>query len=283
MHPKALLFRLWLAFSTTGTIISFASLTSDIFAWVEFIRDMIAAYRDVVDAVWGTLFRALQSLLPDFRVARWVHDYLTLTSLMSASIVWALHATSVQFGWGGLGSVLGVIKNSVLDVQVGGNILDLFGTRARAALLANNGQISPEAEQAIARLSRPEIRPELAMLGVLCALAIVASLIVFPLLILPLLRSAEIQAARRSPRLVDARVAELSKMELNVDETRILAKELQTSRDGADGSEPIARMYHDEIAKQILYYYIAVFVGFGMLVFANYLFKEFAERLNPAN
>jgi hypothetical protein len=271
--PKTILVRAWLVFSTISTVISIASLFDDIVAWVDFIRQIILAYRGLVDPLWGWLLGALPFHLP-----RWVHDYLTITSLMSVSILWSLQATSNTFGWRGLGSLLGVIKNNLLDFQIGGNLLELFEKGARRAVGESVGSVPPEVSSVIAHVARPLRQPSLAIIQPVGAALVLVAGILLPIVVPALLRHFDYQSERRTLRLLAARKVELQSTPLPPEILNILMRELENTQGTAEGSLRITELYHDEIRRQIIYYYAAVFAMFVVLVLINYGIQRFQNN-----
>lgn len=264
--------RIWIAFSVVGQISSLASLLDDVIAWNAFIADVITAYRAIVDFIWGSLFELFR-----FNAPQWIHDYLTLSSLMAVSVFWALHSTSQTFQWGGLGSVFGVIRNSLFDLRVGGNALELFDTRTRRAAASAGIDITEADAAIIDHLARPSGRTGQFLWAIFGVTFLVVSLVVLPVLIPVFLRRDDARSTNLTIRLFIRRKRELEKSGLMADLKKLAITEIDSRISDARSRQSMYNAYHNEISRQILYYYLAVFVLFGILVLANYFFQNISE------
>jgi hypothetical protein len=264
-HPKNILAKAWIGVSTTGTVTSIASLLGDIIAWRPFAREIIAAYRSIVDFVWTPLL----GLLP-FHAPRWLHDYFTVTSLMTVSVLWALHSTSRTFGWGGLGSVFGVIVNSIFDLRIGGNLFELFAKHARENLAKLPGGPQPEAQQIADELAAMPKSAAPLIDGVATTAAILVAGAALPIAIAPLVQASDNRADRRTFKVIRQRREVLEASALQPAEKSILRTELQSIEEITSGRVEMTGLYHAHIRKQMLYYYAAVFLLFAIVVFVNY-------------
>jgi hypothetical protein len=264
LSPQSLLTLSWTVLGTLTQIIGVASLVQDLVAWGPFIRGMIAAYRHLVDALWGPLLGLLPLDLP-----RWTHDWLTITGLMSLSVLWSLHQTSKTYGWGGLGSVLGVMRHTFLDFSIGGNALALFAGNARLAL-AEQGLLEPADETRIDHLARRPGRLKPTLLGLLVLILALAALVVFPLAIPALMYLADHLDGAQFQAVLKARIAEADKTLTDPARHALIRAELDRTVSNCDVRDATNALYYRTILKELGLYYLFVMVGFGLLVFANF-------------
>lgn len=270
MGPQKFLARLWVAFSTVGTIISLASLFDDVVAWGPFIRAMISAYRRIIDPVWSLVF----GWLP-FHMPTWTHDYFTLTSLMSIALFWALHQTRVVLQTGP-GTPLLAVWATELEFKVGGNSFDLIGKSATRAAEAR-GEVSHSLRVAIANLGRSETSWRLVADGVIAAALL---LLAFPFLpvIVPGFMAWRDRVANRRARVAFARRRRaVEESGLDSSDQQLLIAAIDSRTADYASVEALNGVYHAEIRRQILYYYLAVAVSFGGLVLANYVLTRVME------
>lgn len=272
MDAKQFLIRFWIGFSTLGTVISLVSLTDNIIAWAAFIVDLVDAYRQLVDGFWGALF----SPLP-FNVPRWLHDYATLTSLTSVSVLWAYLRTSSKLGFSSLGSIFGIVKNSVWDLRVVGNMFELarddinvktadLQTDADLAALAQFNEIST------LKSSYGEIS-----IAIFFTVAIAAIMVVFPFLVVPFIAFVDRRSFRASLKLIDKRTRQFERSAPNAPAKQFALETLAKTRASAKNRKQIDALFHSEVRQQLLYYYAAVALIFATLVFMNYAYGIIAD------
>lgn len=270
MGPKQALVRLWLAFSTVGTIISLASLFDDVVAWGPFIRAMIAAYRRIIDPVWSFVF----GWLP-FHMPLWTHDYFTLTSLMSIALFWALHQTRVVLQTGPSTPLLAVWATE-LEFKVGGNSFDLIGKAATRAAEAR-GQVSHTLRVAIANLARPETSRLLVADGIIAATLLALAFPFLPIVVPGFMAWRDRVANRRARIAFARRRRAVEESDLDASDQQLLTAVIDARAADYASVEGLNEIYHAEIRRQILYYYLAVAVSFGGLVLVNYACTRLLE------
>jgi len=270
MGPKQALVRLWLAFSTVGTIISLASLFDDVVAWGPFIRAMIAAYRRIIDPVWSFLL----GWLP-FHMPPWTHDYFTLTALMSIALFWALHQTRVVLQTGPSTPLLAVWATE-LEFKVGGNSFDLIGKSATRAAEAR-GDVSHALRAAIADLARPETSWRLVADGVIAAALLLLAFPILPVVVPSFMAWRDRVANRRARVAFAQRRRRVEESGLETSDKQLLVAAIDSRAADYASVEALNEIYHAEIRRQIVYYYLAVAVSFGGLVLANYVLTRVME------
>lgn len=264
MTPGTLLTRVWIGFSTVGTVVSLASLFDDVIAWGRFIREMIAAYRGLVEPLWSFVLGWLPLRVPD-----WAHDYLTLNSLMSVAIFWALHQTRETLQTGP-GTPLIALWSTELEFRVGGNSFERIEAAARRAAEARD-EVSPALEAAIAQAGRAETGPRLVVDGLLAALVLAAAFVFAPVLAPGFMAYRDRLANRRARRAFARRAAEVRASGLPPEETALLLDAIEARAADYASIEGLNDIYHAEIRRQILLYYLAVAVGFLGIVLVNYV------------
>lgn len=273
MSAQSFLLRVWLAFTTFGTLCSLASVCDDVIAWSGFIVVLIGAYRALVDAVWGALFGALALDLP-----RWTHDYFTLTSLMSASILWALSRAGEALHIPAR-SLWTVLRDTTLDFTVGGDALRFFAARAREGFKA---PIPADVDAVIDHVSRSTRTPWLIVDGLAAATLLVLSAIFLPILAPPFLAYRDRLAHRRALRMFAARRLEVDAAALESGDKAIIRDALLGQAKEHESFAALARLYHETIRRQIVIYYAAVAVGFLGLVLLNLLLQKMSAATAAA-
>ncbi|MFC7380083.1 hypothetical protein [Brevundimonas sp. GCM10030266] len=273
MTAQSFLLRAWLVFSTFTTVLSLASLSEDVIAWWGFIVDLVRAYRSLVDGLWGGLFGAFSLDLP-----RWTHDYLTLTSLMSTSILWALSRAGEQLHIGAR-SLWAVLRDTTLEFTVGGDALEHFTDRAHERLPA---PMRPEAEAVVKHVARSTKTTGLVLDGLLAAAVLLACAILMPLLALPFLAYRDRLAHRRALKMFAARRAEIEQAGLEEQERDILVDAMVGQAKGHESFPALARLYHQAIRRQLVLYYAAVASIFLGLVLLNVLGQKISVALATA-
>lgn len=273
MTAQSFLLRVWMVFSTFGTIVSLASLCDDVIAWWDFLIDLIRTYRSLVDAVWGGLFGALSLDLP-----RWTHDYFTLTSLMSTSILWALSRAGEELHISAR-SLWAVLRDTMLDFTVGGDALEHFAARVRERLPA---PIRPEAEAVVARVARSTRTNGLVADGVLAAATLLACAIFMPILALPFLAYRDRLAQRRTLKMFETRRLEIEHAPLENDERAVLVEAMLGQAKEHESFFALARLYHETIRRQLALYYAAVAVTFLGLIVLNVFGQKVSAALMNA-
>lgn len=276
MEARTFLKNAWMIFGTVGGVISIASLFDDLVAWVDFVQRMIIAYRSLIDPFW----RYVLQWVP-FHLPRWVHDYLTISGLTGVSILWSLHATAREMGFGGMGSVIGVFTNAFLDFSVGGNTLALF--RADATASARDLGTDHDALDAMAdHVGRDERSAGLIVDGIANSILLVVLMVVAPFLIPLLMQWRDTLELRRAARLFERRQREIDLLPVDpfvrdAWKTALAGRASHYADFGA-----INALYYGKVRANILAYYMAVAVLFGLLVLINYGIGRYHELVRKS-
>lgn len=117
--------RIWLVFSTATSLISLSSITDSLIAWSDFIVRLIISYRQIRDLIWNSLFSFINVNPPT-----WVSDYLTINSIFSISLIWAMTEAGKASGSAKLSSVFLYIKNSLFDFKISLSVVKRFKDEA---------------------------------------------------------------------------------------------------------------------------------------------------------
>jgi len=246
-------------------VISLASLFDNVVAWVDFIQQIIIAYRGIVDAVWGPLL----DLLP-FHTPRWLNDYLTICGLTTMAVLWALHRTSVELGFDKIGSTFGAIRRMFFDFSVGKSALASFEAKARDEQKLGH-PVTKEITTLIEKLARKNLPWTWRVFNIfwIAALALIVPIAPY---ILPFLMYARDRTdIARAQKLFGLRKSELAATAIDPAIRGSLGEIFEKQADSFMTFEVINQIYYRTVMRNQLWYYAAVLVFFLMLVFINYV------------
>lgn len=271
MEARTFLKNAWMVFGTVGGVISIASLFDDLVAWIDFIQRMIVAYRGLIDPFWSFSLQWVPFHLP-----RWVHDYLTVSGLTGVSILWSLHATAREMGFGGMGSVAGVFVNAFLDFKVGGNTFELFRDDARDALQSVPGD-DQDYQAMVDQVGREQRTPWLIADGLLNGFLLIVLVVAAPFLIPWLMQWRDSLELRRAARLFANRQYEIDGLPIDPFLKDSWKTALAMRADNYADFGAINALYYSKVQANILAYYLAVAVLFGLMVLINYGLQRYDE------
>lgn len=264
--PKRILIGAWFAFSTLSTVISIASLAEDLIAWNQFILGLIRSYRDIVNFIWGGFFSIFDLHFPQF-----IHDYLTINALCATAVTWALYSSSVKLGFGSLGSFWLFLKNNLASVTLAASYLSNFAAGAEASLKKIPGAMTEEVKIKIQKFATPH---RSALLVFEAVLAIVLFLSLFwtaAFFIPPLMYWLDIQNCNASIAFMTVRRAEIESSSETQHLKSLLLEEFDIRFQAARDEVQIVKLYHNELWKSLLWYFVTVVVAFLLVVLSNYL------------
>lgn len=271
MNPKDFLIKAWIAFGTFGGVVSLASLFDGVIAWVQFIADIILAYRSLVDSFWGSILSTLSIHTP-----RWTHDYLTLCSLSAVAVLWSLNRTARELSFGEISSTFAAIWRMFFDFSVARSTLTNFSAKA-----SNEDRlgipVTKDVVDLIARISRPDQPFIWSMWNVFWILVLIVLVLGAPYGV-PFLMSARDKAdIERGRYMFDVRKSELLASGLPLEKLECLMKIFDEQTLSFLNFEHINQLYYRTVIRHQFWYYAAVFVLFFALVFANYAWARFGD------
>lgn len=264
--PKKIIFYIWIGFSTFSTVVSLASLLDGVLAWVEFLRSVIEAYRDLVDGFWGALFAIF-----DITLSQELNDYLTLNSLFAISITWGFYRTGDELGFA-LASLRQFLKNNLFDFTLGGNTFDLFRKGALKQLNEKCGGVSKNATTAIDSLTRSYPKTLLTIDGIVSSLLLIVLVFTCSFIVPVYLKWRDLRWNTKSRDLMISRQYELQDHELSTCESPVIMERFNSICVFSTKSDrQILELYHTIFRKSIGWYLLTIFILFLIIVFINYV------------
>lgn len=258
-------------FGTVGGVISLASLFDSIIAWVDFIREIILAYREIVDALWGPLF----DLLP-FPTPRWLHDYFTICGLTGIAVLWSLHQTAKELGFEKLGSTFSAIRRMFFDFSTARSALQTFSEKAQDE--SKLGQpVTSEVSAFVAELARLDQPRAWIAINWLWIVALAAIIALAPYLIPFLMVARDRSDITRARKLFQMRRAELNRSDIEQDLKNSISEIFEGQASTFLTFEKINELYYSKVIKNQLWYYGVVFLAFFALIFGNYAYNQFQQ------
>ena len=270
--PKIILKYLWIAITTAGSIVALASFFDTLILWSEFIQKIISSYRSIASAIWTPLLELLPFIFP-----RWVDDILTLNALSAAAVLWALHNAKSQMGSAAApGSMVGRIIREFKQYHLGGNTFTLFGQSATKIVRAHFGEQFDEThEKIISNLSRVDRDILFQLSNILLTLILIALALVAPYLTPFVMTYMDWRYIRLSGNVFEKRAKEVS-IAFNYDTlAQKMTVALLERTESFYNWRAIDTIYYKIVLRSQLWYYFAVFVLFGFIVFTNYLFQSY--------
>lgn len=269
LEPKRILLGLWFGFSTISTVISIASLAEDLIAWNKFILGLISSYRDIVNFFWGGLF-----FFFDLHFPQVVHDYLTINTLCATAIAWALYNSSIKLGFGALGSFWQFLKNNLASVVVAASYLSNFAAGAIAALEKDPAGLADDVRKKVQQLAQPYRSTRLILEAVVAIFLFLALFGIGAFLIPPLMYWLDIRNCNSSSAFMASCRAEIVSSDLSPKHKEIVLAEFDSRLQSARDEVQIVKLYHHELWKSLLWYFVAVLVAFSLVVLSNYLARR---------
>lgn len=264
MNPKDFLINAWIAFGTLGGVVSLASLFDGVVAWVQFIADIIFAYRSLIDSLWGPLL----GLFP-IHAPRWTHDYLTLCSLSAVAVLWSLNRTAKELSFGQISSTFSAIWRMFFDFSVARSTLANFAARANDE--ARLGiSVTKDIARVIAQISRLEQPFIWSFWNLLWILVLICMVLGAPYGIPFLMSARDKLDIERGRKMFDVRRTELLASGLPPEKSERLTKIFDEQAKSFLDFEHINELYYRTVIRHQLWYYAAVLVIFLLLVFVNY-------------
>lgn len=266
IDPKKILIGAWFVFSTVSTVISIASLAEDLIAWSQFILGLIRSYRDIVNFIWGNFFSLFDLHFPQF-----IHDYLTINALCATAVTWALYSSSVKLGFGSLGSFWLFLKNNLASVTLAASYLSNFSSGAQASLEKIPGAMTEEVRIKIQEFAKPH-RSALLVFEAVLAICLFLSLFwTAAFFIPPLMYWLDIKNCNASIAFMASRRAEIESSRETQSLKSVLLEEFDPRFQAARDELQIVKLYHLELWRSLLWYFVTVVVAFVLVVLSNYL------------
>lgn len=269
LEPKRVLLAIWFGFSTISTVISIASLAEDLIAWNMFILGLISSYRDIVNFFWGGLFSFFSLRFP-----QGVHDYLTINTLCATAIAWALYNSSNKLGFVAIGSFWLFLKNNLASVVVAVSYLSNFAAGAIAALEKSPDGLTNDVRKKIQQLAQPHRSTRLIFEAVIAVFLFLVLFGIGAFFIPPLMYWLDVRNCNSSSTFMASRRTEILSSDLSPEHKEIVLAEFDPRLQSARDEVQIVKLYHHELWKSLLWYFVAVLVSFGLAVLSNYLSRR---------
>lgn len=236
-----------------------------IVAWVDFIRQIIIAYRGIVDTIWGPIV----DLFP-FDAPRWMHDYLTICGLTAMAVLWALNRTSVELGFDKIGSTFGAIRRMFFDFSVAKSALTGFANKANDPEKLGH-PVTDDISALVKRLARQSLPWAWRLFNIFWIATLVIVVPAAPYVLPFVMYARDRRDIARARTLLRQRRNELDTAPVEPEVRESLGSIFDKQVSGFMTFEAINQLYYGKVLRNQLWYYTAVLVFFLMLVFANYV------------